>query len=363
MALAPVYYPAGTNVSQAGVISLRTGEERDGIDFALQLVSTARIDGSVTLPEGGVPSATEVHLIAVGATAIPGMPVESYRTSRPSADGTFWFAAVPPGLYTVLARGARPITNADGSSAAPQHVWASTQIAVDGEPIAGLALSLQPALTIAGRVQFRESSLKPPDPKAIRVTAQPFETQSTVIFAPAAVTASEDGRFSIPGVVPGRYRLSASFPGSGRAGGWTIESVTANAQDALDAAFTILPDQHVLDALVTFTDRVAQISGTVRTAGGFPGDYTAVLFPADERLWIPQSRRIQGTRAGPDGAYAFRSVPSGAYLLALTDDVENGEWFDPALLRRISSSALRISVADGERKTQDLTPGPVRIPD
>jgi hypothetical protein len=242
-------------------------------------------------------------------------------------------------------------------------VWASTQVAVDGEPISGLSLSLEAGLTVSGRVQFRDSTLKPPDLKTIRIAAQPFDTQSTVIFAPASVMASADGRFTISGVIPGRYRLSASFPGSGRPGGWYLESIAANAQDALDAAFTVSPNQHVLDALVTFTDRLGQISGMVRTTGGPAADYTAVLFPADERLWIPQSRRIQGTRAGADGAYSFRGVPSGSYLLALTDDVENGEWFDPAFLQRLAPSALRVSVADGERKTQDLTPGAIKTPD
>ena len=116
---------------------------------------TARVEGSVSLPEGGVPQATEIHLIALGATAIPGSPVESYRSSRPAPDGAFSFIGVPPGQYTVLARASRPIANPDGSPAPPQVIWASTQIAVDGEPIAGLALSLEPALTIAGRIQFR----------------------------------------------------------------------------------------------------------------------------------------------------------------------------------------------------------------
>jgi hypothetical protein len=357
---AAVYFPGGTNVSQAGVVSLRPGEERDGVDFALQLVPTARIDGSVTLPEGGVPAATEIHLIAIGATAMPGMPFESYRTGRPGADGTFSFVGIPPGQYTLLARGSRPITNPDGSAAPPQLVWASTQIAVDGEPIGGLALSLEPALTIAGRVQFRESETKPPDLKTIRIAAQPVDTQTNVSIAPVPVTVGADGRFSISGVIPGRYRLTASFPGVGRPGAWSVESITANAQDALDAGLTVLPNQHVLDALVTFTDRLAQISGTVRTTGGSAADYTAVLFPADERLWIPQSRRIQSTRAGADGAYSFRGVPAGTYRLAVTDDVENGEWFDPAFLQRLAASALNVSIAASEQKTQDLTVAAIR---
>jgi hypothetical protein len=352
VALAPIYFPASTNVSQAAVVSLRPGEERGGVDFALPLVPTARIDGSVTLPEGGVPPGAEIHLIAVGATAAPGLPFDSYRTGHPAADGTFSFAGVPPGQYDLLARASRPITNPDGSSAAAQIVWASTQIAVDGEHIGGLSLSLEPGLTIGGRVQFRESTVKPPD--SIQITTRPFDTQSVVNFAPEAARVGRDGRFTITGVIPGRYRLGVSMPGSERQLGWYVESITANGQDALDAPLTIQPNQHVLDATVTLTDRIGQVAGTIHPATGSPSDFTVVLFPEDQRLWLPQSRRIQGTRAGADGGYAFHIVSAGAYLLALADDVENGEWLDPAVLQRLVPSAVRVTVGEGERKTQDV---------
>jgi hypothetical protein len=77
------------------------------------------------------------------------------------------------------------------------------------------------------------------------------------------------------------------------------------------------------------TDRASQIEGVVQdTGGGTVSDYTVVLFPADPALWLPRARRIQATRAGTDGAFVFRSLPPGDYLLSAIDDVERGEWFD-----------------------------------
>jgi hypothetical protein len=261
---------------------------------------------------------------------------------------------VPPGTYTLLARASRPLTNRDGSAAPAQMVWASTQIAVDGEHVTGLMLPLEPGLTIAGSVQFRTSTLTPPDFKSVRISALPSDTQSTVSFAPAAVSAGLDGRFTITGVVPGRYRLSATLPGAGRPGAWALASITASAQDALDQPITIQGNQHVLDAVVTFTDRLAHLSGVVRAATAAATDYTVVLFPDDPRLWLPQSRRVQGTRPGADGAYAFRNVPAGSYLVALTDDVESGEWFDPAFLQRLAPSAIRVTITGSDPVVRDL---------
>ena len=352
VALAPGYYPSGASVSQASAVSLRAGEERTGVDFALQLVRTAPVEGSVTLPDGGVPDGAEIALIAATATALPALPADGYRRTHPGADGAFAFSGIPPGTYTLLARGTRPMTNLDGSPAPGQMVWASTQIAVDGEPVTGLSLSLEPGLTIAGRVRFADSPLTPLNPRSIRIGLRPADTQSVVSFAPAPVTASPDGSFRITGVVPGQYRMTASFPGSGRPGNWLLESITANGADALDAPMTILPNQHVLDALVTFTDRMGQLSGTVRAA--MPAAYTVVLFPDDQRMWLPQTRRIQATRAAGDGAYAFAGIPAGTYRVGLSTDVEPEEWFDPAFLQRLVPASVRVVVQSTGTAVLDL---------
>ncbi|HVD94455.1 MAG TPA: hypothetical protein VNC21_19295, partial [Vicinamibacterales bacterium] len=39
------------------------------------------------------------------------------------------------------------------------------------------------------------------------------------------------------------------------------------------------------------------------------------------------------------------------------DDVEPGEWFDPALLQRLAPLAVRITLTDDEQKIQDLRVG------
>jgi hypothetical protein len=118
------------------------------------------------------------------------------------------------------------------------------------------------------------------------------------------------------------------------------------------------PNQAVADTAIVFTDRLAQVSGSVQNAaGGATTDSTVVLFPTDQTLWLPQSRRIQGVRPSADGTYSFRSLPPGEYHLAAIDDVEPGEWFDPAFLQRLLPAAMKIAVADGEQKVQDIRIG------
>ena len=349
VAFASTYFPGTPISTQASLVTLRAGEERDGIDFALQLVPTTRIDGTVSMPDGSaLPSSAQLTLVAGGQTAFPGIPFDGLRTTRVASDGSFSISGVAPGQYTLLAR-----------AATPQILWASAEIAVDGERVTGLSLSLQPGMTVAGRVAFDGARLaRPPNLSAVRVTLQPVQSQGSVAMSPNPVFADANGRFTIAGVTPGRYRLTATLPGRPGQGPWSLRSAIVNGQDTLDLPFLLQPNQIVSDALVSFSDRAAQLTGSVLNAAGVAvPESTVILFPADPALWMPQARRIQGVRPSADGSYAFRNLPAGAYLVIGRDDVEPGEWFDPALLQRLAPLAVRITLTDDEQKIQDLRVG------
>ena len=82
-----------------------------------------------------------------------------------------------------------------------------------------------------------------------------------------------------------------------------------------------------------------------------------IVFPVDNRHWIPSSRRVQGVRPSTDGRFTFRNLPAGEYRLAAVTDVETGEWFDPAFLRMLMSNAVAVTLTEGERKEFPLRIG------
>ena len=108
------------------------------------------------------------------------------------------------------------------------------------------------------------------------------------------------------------------------------------------------------------TDRTTEITGTVRDGSGSPvADGTVIAFSSDQQYWRPQSRQIQAARTDQSGVFRLRNLPPGDYNLAVVDTVEQGQWFDPAYLEQIIAGGTRISIAEGEKKTQDLrSPGP-----
>lgn len=344
VSFASTYYPGTAIPMQAVPVSLGAAQERDGIDFTLQLVPTARVEGTVSMMDGSpATSAVQVDLIASSQTTFPGAGFAAIRSTRPAPDGTFRFVDVAPGPYTVLARGGSPIT------------WAATEIGVDGDPVSGLSLALQPGLMMTGQVTFDAGRLKPPaDPGSLRLSLQPVQAQSAVTVAPSGRVIDQSGHFEIKDILPGRYRLSVSLPGLGAPGNWFLRSALLNGRDTLDFPIDIRSGDTVRDVIVVLSDHPAQLTGTVQNAGGAANEFTVILFPVDQALWLPQSRRTFGVRPSADGAFSFRGLVPGDYFIAAIDDVEANEWFDPALLQRLMATSMKISIAEGEQKVQDL---------
>jgi len=375
---APVYYPGTTAPSSAATVTVGPGEEKGSVDFQYQVVPIARVEGIVTSNVAQTPSNTQVSLVNT-AFAVPGITPGS---ARADAQGAFRIQNVPPGQYTLVARATIGGTGREGGpggrgaqsaptprgrgeflagrgrgAAAPGsdpiRLWATADVTVDGRNVSNVVLTLQPGMSVSGRIVFEGTTEQPPaDLTRLRVSLAPVTTPGTPaeIASAAAGSVDAEGRFTIASVVPGRYRLNAS------AGtGWYLGSSAVEGQDSLDFPIEVKPNQSITSAIVTFVDRQSELNGIIVNEKAQPvPDYSLIVYPADQRFWTPQSRRIQSTRPATDGRFSFRNLPAGEYRLVPVYDPEPGSWFDPAFLQQLESASVRVSIADGEKKEQHL---------
>ena len=342
--LAPVFYPGTTTIAQASPVVVRAGEERPGIDFTIQYVPTAHVEGTVSSPTGPLPPGTQVNLIANDPSA-PVIGLEGLRMANIGQDGHFDFAEITPGAYVLAAR-----ASSRAAPDAPQQVLSSVMdVDVQGEDVRGVQLALQEGLTVSGVVRLDGTST-PPALSSMRATLTPVG--SAISISSGGMALSADGRFTITGITPGRYRLQTTAPGTPPR--WTMRSSVVGGQDALDTPIDIR--QSYSDAIITLTDQLADLTGRL-DAGSASADYTMILFSTNQAHWTTPSRRVLTARTASDSTFTFRNVPPGEYLFAAVDDVEQGEWNDPAFLQRLSASAMKITIAEGEKKTQDVRVG------
>jgi hypothetical protein len=110
-----------------------------------------------------------------------------------------------------------------------------------------------------------------------------------------------------------------------------------------------------MGASVVFTNRTQELSGTIQDASGkgIP-DFTIILYPADNRYWLPQARRITSARPDTEGKFRFSQLVPGEYRLTAVTDAEPGEWYDPAFLSQLLPASIPITLAAGEKKVQDI---------
>ncbi len=346
---APTYYPGALGVSDAARVKLELGQEAAGIDFQVRLVTLATVRGVVygsnamvvLVPEGGTLGGGGRGGGRGGLAELATGLLRAGQTLRATtqADGTFVIRNVPPGSYTVVAR-------SDVGSGSPRT--AAQSVVVMGGDVQ-VALTPAPGVSLSGAVTLESSGGTLPALGGFRVNPAPLGAAVSLPRGGRSGTPNDRGEFTIADLMPGRYLLRATGPR-----GWILKSVYVDGREVTDQAIEIKGD-HVSGVNLIFTDRIATIAGTVRDARGGPAaSVTVVVFADDERLWYPQSRHVAAARTEANGTYRVTGLPAGRYLAVAVEDVEQGEWFDPAFLEQVKGAATRLVVGEGEQKTQDL---------
>jgi len=241
--------------------------------------------------------------------------------------------------------------------------WGQADLSVAGTNISGVSISMQPGMTITGKLQFKGTQLvQDGDLSRVRLTLSPAPTPGgaariSMGGLPVA-TIEANGQFKFTGVTPGRYRVSGIAPlpmGSAPGLSWTLQSAVARGREVLDFPLDIAPNDEIGEMVVTFADAVQEVNGTLQDATGRPApDYTIIVFAADNRFWTTPTRRVRSTRPGTDGKFTVTGLPAGEYRVAAVVDVSPTEITDPLFLEQLVGASVKITLAEGEKKTQDL---------
>jgi len=257
-----------------------------------------------------------------------------------------------------------------GGAENPATLWASEPVAVSGQDVGPLGLSLRDGLTIDGSIVV-EGGGAPPDAAAFRIgVSKPASGDPAAALLSRATGSStgvpkDDGTFTVRGLMPGKYqlavtgkamRLNALLPGMPPAQtGWVLKSIRWKDQDLADTGIDLQADVPVSGVVVTLTNQPAQLGGTVIDAAGRPtGAFPIIVFATDRTFWAPGSRRVLQAQPASDGKFSVVGLPAGEYYLAAVTRLEPGDLANRQFLEDLLPASLRISIRDGEKKTQDL---------
>ncbi len=369
-----VYFPGVASVQEATRVTLRAGEERAGLDFPYDPATTADIEGAISGPVDNISSA-QIGLHPIG----PGVTTTLDPTVRPTADGRFTFTGVALGRYTITARatrdqGATPLRPAPqvttivtpsvdaAKSADAEFFYATTEIDVRGDSVKNVNLVLQPGSTMSGRLRFDSTRLTPPNRLAgVRVSVAPAGVPSRPFVVSGGFTmlreaeVRPDGTFSVKSIGPGPHTIRVTLPSDLRGAGWWPRSAIFEDADLLDSDSEFQPGINLSDVVLTLSDQHTELSGGLVAAAGQPApEYVVVVYSTDRRAWRADARRTQMVRPASDGKFQMRDLPAGEYFIAAVTQIDPDELLSPQFFERLVPASLKFSIADGERKIQDL---------
>jgi hypothetical protein len=360
------FHPSVAAASQAIPITIRSGQERADVDVHLQPVRAAEVSGILLGDDGPVPN-FGVHLMP--ADSGDGASIIEVAATATDAAGAFVFPLVPAGSYMVMAVRAgsvgAPVTTSPAADplrlAETPGAWASMSITVGSENLAGVVLTLRPGVRVSGRMEF-EGVGEPPSADRLRgltVTMRRVQPLSRTTAGTVTRRVGPDGRFTVQGVVPGRYVITARDP----LPPWTLRSITSAGDDVTDLVLT-LGDRDLDGVTVTFTDQPATIEGTVASAGRAVADDASVfLFPADRRRWPDaraSTRTFRSERVSKSGAFRLPAVIPGEYVIVAASDDLAGDWPDVSVLETLAEGARVIRVQQNQTQRLDLRLGSIR---
>jgi hypothetical protein len=368
---APVFYPGTTDAAAASTITLAPGEERVGIDFSLPRVPLSHVAGVLLRPDGTPATDTRLSLTSIEDGPVAALSTMNVVQTTASSTGSFTFANLRPGRYRLVARASshapamrgRGGAPASGPTAQTLDLHVSSEIALSGQNLDDVALTLQPAATLTGTLLFEPHAVPPPDLTRVRIQVAP--PLSAILLRTAipdlhSTMATVDGSFMLPGIGPGDYTITASAPPAGRGGSpddrWMVKSIQWRGQDFTDGTISIAPGESASDVLITFTARSAEVVGTLLDSAGKPaGGYYILVFPVDRRQWIPASRRFRPpSTPSADGKYRVAQLPAGDYYLAALTEFDPFDVYDEAFLEQLTAASIRVTLREGETKTQNL---------
>ncbi len=320
------WYPGVSRREEAVPVTVPAGSTAEGIDIRIAKRRTASVRGRVILAEGALTEGETVllTLMSVEKTFTASM-FASTASGKVRPGAGFQIDRLSPGTYWLMA-------HTQGRSRA-ERLWAGINLQVGEENLDGMDLHMRKGVTVTGRIRIEGPRATPNGPALPKNDMQ--ANLAPLVRAPMfdesnVPVRSEDGSFSIPGVIADTYRVVISNALTG----YKISGVRYNgtrcAQDLVSIDATA--NAHELD--ITLAAANASIAVTATDGSRPVPGATVLMLPdgADGRFFAVALKSVQ---ADKDGRASFDGLLPGVYrLAAYPEGTVWGE--DPNLRQRIA---------------------------
>jgi protocatechuate 3,4-dioxygenase beta subunit len=347
----PLYYPGRATVEEATRIGIEMARDVTNADVVVRPTPAMRVSGQVVDASGTPVRARIAMMISERSGAIQVEP-----TMEESAeDGSFAINNVPPGDYVIQAFGPPQLDASGRPGTGPE--FAARFLTITDEAPPPLRVQLTRGVTLTGRVTIDGQGTVPVSGVSLRAIPADFDRAPMIGSGSLGFTVEQDGRFRYAGLTGPRRIVFDAGPASSL----YLKSASVRGVDVSEQPFDFGMDSATIDnAEVVLSMAGALLSGAVTNDRATAvSDYSVVVFSTDPARWFAGSQRLK--LAPPplqDGTFRVFGLPPDEYWVIAVDRIEGGpgggEWQEAAVLRTLSSQAVRLSVTEGENRSLTL---------
>ena len=126
--------------------------------------------------------------------------------------------------------------------------------------------------------------------------------------------------------------------------GWALKSIEDQGKDFADVPVDIRGGERLEGLTIVLSKNLPVLRGALVDERNQPTEGTVLLFPEDQRKWAEESRLTRTARPDLKGAFEFRNVIPGDYLVLPLAYVRTGDWADPEFLENLRDRATRVRI-------------------
>ena len=321
------YFPNLMEANGASAVDLVAGSEVHGIDIRLLKTRFHRVAGSVAGFAAQTQAAAQAADSAKGngraggngfAGGGPGVMLslaprngENRQIANAAvyADGTFEFAAVPQGSYTIVAQAPGP---------AQQRLTARTPVDVGNGDVGNVSVRLQPPLALSGIVTV-DSTQPNVRMGSLRLTFTPTETGQGRNGPAQNAQISDDGTFQAT-LAADAYIVE----GGGLPDGYYLKSVKLAGREMPDATLDLNYGGGQVEVVLAPT--AGDVTGVVQNSHGDAATSVQVTaVPVTGSLRRDMNKLVT---TDANGNFTLHGLPPGEYKIFAWEEVETNAWMD-----------------------------------
>ena len=333
------FYPGVAAAVDATRVRLEPGDVVSDLEFSIQRITAVQVSGRLQPPEG-----TELRsgAVALSPESRGGINLGRSLSAVVRPDGSFQFRRVQPGTYRIRGQAS--------AAESPTLLFGSFLIAVEDHNLLNVVVSLNRGTRLEGRLEFASrGGAQPPAVDGIWINAP--MSNGALSWGMTATRAVADGTFAFDSPEGARVIRLIELPPP-----WSLERVLHRGRDITDSPLDFVQGQTYTDLRVILSDQTSRLTRLVTNeAGDVVSDRAVVTLSANPALRHAGSRHVRLAYPNLNGRYDIRGLPAGTYVVAVVEELYEGELFEKEVFDLIARMGEQTTLTRGETTRLDLT--------